>query len=778
MPSASSPKNGSVPDHAPLPHESSRVVVPLPGVEVPDTTIGRLQNGLNIIYSQSVVSWNVQPLYGFTGVELGDNGLDWADKEMLSAYNKEMNSVIKAFKDWKKDADKDAYYLFVVPKFSESKVEGFMPLGYSYGFVTKEQLDAHTVAHELGHGAFALRHTFSEKNAVSLPQGKTDNLMDYAKGNGLFKYQWDLIHDPQRPLFAWTEDMEEGASVLSGQFTIIDEKHTLLLNHIYDNNNKDNLKYLEKIEKSRQATPTEKSLDLDYTGTAEKEWISSWKLRTATSDEIIAKIVKKIQDAEKGKKIASMSLHEKGIYIGKYKLDEVEYPIAIYSEKATIDKITKVQVSEIGDLDKDENKRYIKSEETFIKYLVIAFYEEGNSEPVLIMQIEKFDISQMQNTKEKWLEYLEILLSSVNVNYEMKLFNGKDEINENKIFLISSTPEMPDIRASVTCQNEDLKLRLKIIYDAYKNGIHVRYDSTWYPESSWKEVNSGEIWDIDFGTTFRGGTGYLFFKQGQNIVDTIIFHIRGINPTEQEVHTYVNTLSDANGWYVPKMIRQESSFRQFNNGTPSATNNTAGMPNWGPPYGWGMMQLDNLEANFGYKTVIDGVVVRQGGASPDELWNWKFNVRKGIEFFNRAKIPTANSRWNNALNSLVIWESQNPQLTQVSYTIIIIDSPDESEENTTVTEIVAGNETNTETFTANSNPANGQRTLRDAFALKFYNGGADYFTLVIPASTSNTGEDPPALPHWNIDKAQRISSGNGGYVEVDYVDEISGRYGW
>ena len=70
---------------------------------------------------------------------------------MLSAYNKEMNSVIKAFKDWKKDADKDAYYLFVVPKFSESALEGFMPLGYSYGFVSKEQLDAHTVAHELGH---------------------------------------------------------------------------------------------------------------------------------------------------------------------------------------------------------------------------------------------------------------------------------------------------------------------------------------------------------------------------------------------------------------------------------------------------------------------------------------------------------------------------------------------------------------------------------------------------------------------------------------------------
>ncbi len=69
-----------------------------------------------------------------------------------------------------------------------------------------------------GGRAFALRHTFSEKNLVSLPQGKTDNLMDYANGNGLFKYQWDLIHDPQRPLFAWSEEMEEGAMM-----TAVDE---------------------------------------------------------------------------------------------------------------------------------------------------------------------------------------------------------------------------------------------------------------------------------------------------------------------------------------------------------------------------------------------------------------------------------------------------------------------------------------------------------------------------------------------------------------------------
>ena len=36
--------------------------------------------------------------------------------------------------------------------------------------------------------------------------------MDYAGGTDLWKYQWDLIHNPERILFSWGQDEEEGAS--------------------------------------------------------------------------------------------------------------------------------------------------------------------------------------------------------------------------------------------------------------------------------------------------------------------------------------------------------------------------------------------------------------------------------------------------------------------------------------------------------------------------------------------------------------------------------------
>ncbi|MGM0582972.1 MAG: hypothetical protein ACQETL_20010, partial [Bacteroidota bacterium] len=49
-----------------------------------------------------------------------------------------------------------------------------------------------------------------------IEEGATDNLMDYGRppGTKLWKYQWDLIHDPENVLFSWTEEGEEGAAII------------------------------------------------------------------------------------------------------------------------------------------------------------------------------------------------------------------------------------------------------------------------------------------------------------------------------------------------------------------------------------------------------------------------------------------------------------------------------------------------------------------------------------------------------------------------------------
>jgi hypothetical protein len=102
----------------------------------------------------------------------------------------------------------------VIPGFKDNPIMmGYMPLKSGYGFLTP-QATTRDAAHELGHGVFNLRHTFSTNNVVNLPQGSTQNLMDYSSGTELFKYQWDFIHDPEGGWFLW-EDSEEGASVIN-----------------------------------------------------------------------------------------------------------------------------------------------------------------------------------------------------------------------------------------------------------------------------------------------------------------------------------------------------------------------------------------------------------------------------------------------------------------------------------------------------------------------------------------------------------------------------------
>ncbi|ALO13904.1 hypothetical protein L21SP5_00224 [Salinivirga cyanobacteriivorans] len=122
-------------------------------------------------------------------------------------------------------------YLFVIPGITEGgDVRGYMPIKSRYGFVTADAT-TRDVAHELGHGVFNLRHTFSEENSFTLPQGETDNLMDYSTGTELWKYQWDFIHNPEGGWHIF-EEVEEGEIVypqnnLDEVFSVIEEiKHS------------------------------------------------------------------------------------------------------------------------------------------------------------------------------------------------------------------------------------------------------------------------------------------------------------------------------------------------------------------------------------------------------------------------------------------------------------------------------------------------------------------------------------------------------------------------
>jgi len=125
-------------------------------------------------------------------------GLD-TDLPGIAAYTREMNKIKRTLKK-RSDYDKDAYYLFLIKKSEDGEKNSIMPFNRHFGFIflknnknlssNPEKLQ-HTIAHELGHGAFTLYHTFSSKDK-SIPQGNTYNLMDYTskQPDNLFrKYQ-------------------------------------------------------------------------------------------------------------------------------------------------------------------------------------------------------------------------------------------------------------------------------------------------------------------------------------------------------------------------------------------------------------------------------------------------------------------------------------------------------------------------------------------------------------------------------------------------------------
>jgi hypothetical protein len=186
---------------------------------------GSINDQINKIYSQSVTQWDIvwmQPFENTTWDINGDEVFDDTDADDRMDYAPEMKALIKSYKDAQPaDLEKQAVYVFLISGSHMSDLKGYMPFNKQFAFVfTKDMNDAgaiaHNISHEIAHGTFNLRHTFSPENTWFQSQNTTDNLMDYStpQANNLNKYQWDLIHNPASVLFSWLESEGEGEIIV------------------------------------------------------------------------------------------------------------------------------------------------------------------------------------------------------------------------------------------------------------------------------------------------------------------------------------------------------------------------------------------------------------------------------------------------------------------------------------------------------------------------------------------------------------------------------------
>ena len=189
------------------------VVVPVDGAGA-DVDISTLQTYLNSVYKQAVVNWNVT-----IGRALNDatwdtngNGLEAGDSEALSAYTSEQKALVNKYKALlgANSLTNNTYYIFLVKKLSDGSA-GYMVRNGQVGFVSMESTTLnHTIAHELGHGAFALQHSWNSLGTTT--KNSTDNLMDYKGGDELWVGQWRYMRNPDI-IFRPFESDEDGAMV-------------------------------------------------------------------------------------------------------------------------------------------------------------------------------------------------------------------------------------------------------------------------------------------------------------------------------------------------------------------------------------------------------------------------------------------------------------------------------------------------------------------------------------------------------------------------------------
>ncbi|WP_046287384.1 fibronectin type III domain-containing protein [Zobellia galactanivorans] len=187
-------------------------------VSVNGASLGNIESNVSDIFKKAVahIEFGENLALSVTKDELGSNQkLDVGESAWAAAYNEEQKMLVNKVKQLP-NYKTDTYYILVFNDIEPSRsIGGFMPLQRQMGFVFAGDPDkeedkngdkSKTLAHEIGHGIFALQHPFAE---YDMSENQTDWLMDYGSGDQLPHTHWAQIHDPALKFYIF-QDEEDG----------------------------------------------------------------------------------------------------------------------------------------------------------------------------------------------------------------------------------------------------------------------------------------------------------------------------------------------------------------------------------------------------------------------------------------------------------------------------------------------------------------------------------------------------------------------------------------
>jgi hypothetical protein len=193
------------------------------------------------------------------------------------------------------------------------------------------------------------------------------------------------------------------------------EKVQTLFDHVYNN-------YSNYFEKS-------KTSDTNISDSQYAQWsVRNFSHQNKVCKALYAKLVQN--------EAPTFNLYENGIFVEKYKLDDKEYNVAVYSFAKDI-LLPRNDIKLTGYKDLADNKK-VKAGYTK-KYGFIVFYNESK-QPIMLIQIAG---NNPEEDAKQWLNYLAIVLKSEEQT-------KKDEAIKEKVPAIHTKEELPKVWNNVS----------------------------------------------------------------------------------------------------------------------------------------------------------------------------------------------------------------------------------------------------------------------------------------------------------------------------------------
>jgi len=153
----------------------------------------KIEQKINKIYSQANIHFDFKMNRIFKSLVFEDSTEFSTPSEKHSEYTGQMRLLRDLYFETHPKTDKNTYYLFIVNRFSDSLLYGYMVKNKSLAFVkSNSNLDTFSIqlAQTLAFGVGALDYSWLDDGPI---KGATQNLMDTSNGTHLTHIQWNNL---------------------------------------------------------------------------------------------------------------------------------------------------------------------------------------------------------------------------------------------------------------------------------------------------------------------------------------------------------------------------------------------------------------------------------------------------------------------------------------------------------------------------------------------------------------------------------------------------------